>query len=178
MKETCVITFGRINPVHLGHGLLFNKALDIRESLDADLKIYLSTTQDTKKNPLPAELKQYYTGNFYPDIKEVLSTETNAMNIMSALDSKYLDIVFVCGSDRVQAFQKALDSQNHKLYNFNSIKVLQAGIEREESVYSSSRMRQYAHEDDYTAFSDFLPGNDTYLKEQLFEDVRRYMRGI
>lgn len=171
----CIITFGRINPIHLGHGILFNKVQDISTELNADFRIYLSTTQDSKKNPLPPNLKQYYTESFYPDIKEVLSTESNVMNIMKDLDLKYSDIVFVCGSDRINAFKKALDSENGKLYNFNSINVIQAGIERQDSLYSSTAMRSYALNGDYKSFSTFLPGSDTYLKEQLYEDVRLYL---
>ena len=172
----CIITFGRINPIHLGHGILFNKVEDISTELNADFRIYLSTTQDPKKNPLPPNLKQYYTSNFYPNIKDVLSTESNVINIMQDLDSQYSDIIFVCGSDRINSFKKALDSANGKLYNFDSIEVIQAGIERECSKYSSTAMRSYALGGDYKSFSTFLPGKDVYLKEQLFEDVQRYMR--
>ncbi|AXC38862.1 UNVERIFIED_ORG: hypothetical protein [Escherichia phage CMSTMSU] len=49
MKETCVVTFGRINPVHRGHGLVFEKAQALQEQYNADLKIFLSTSTDAIK---------------------------------------------------------------------------------------------------------------------------------
>lgn len=176
MKETCVLTFGRINPVHRGHGLVFEKAKTLQEQYNADLKIYLSTSTDNIKNPLPPELKMYYTEGFYPSVQENIYTEDNLFDIMRELDGKYLDVLFICGSDRIDSFQKTLDMYNGKLYNFCSIKVIQAGIDRNVSQYSSTQMRNFAKNEDFDSFREFLPGNDEDLKIQLFEDVIKYMR--
>jgi hypothetical protein len=176
MKETCVVTFGRINPVHLGHGLVFEKAQALQEQYNADLKIFLSTSTDSVKNPLPPELKMYYTEGFYPSVQENIYTEDNLFDIMRELDGKYLDVLFICGSDRLEPFQKTLDMYNGKLYNFCSIKAVQAGIDRNISRYSSTQMRSFAKNEDYDSFSNFLPGNDEALKLKLFEDVIKYMR--
>ncbi len=176
MKETCVVTFGRINPVHLGHGLVFEKAQALQEQYNADLKIFLSTSTDAIKNPLPPELKMYYTEGFYPSVQENIYTEDNLFDIMRELDGKYLDVLFICGSDRLEPFQKTLDTYNGKLYNFCSIKAVQAGIDRNVSRYSSTQMREFAKNEDFNSFSTFLPGNDDALKTKLFEDVIKYMR--
>lgn len=176
MKETCVVTFGRINPVHLGHGLVFEKAQALQEQYNADLKIFLSTSTDAVKNPLPPELKMYYTEGFYPSVQENIYTEDNLFDIMRELDGKYLDVLFICGSDRLEPFQKTLDTYNGKLYNFCSIKAVQAGIDRNVSRYSSTQMREFAKNEDFNSFSTFLPGNDDALKTKLFEDVIKYMR--
>ena len=176
MKETCVLTFGRVNPVHRGHGLVFEKAKTLQEQYNADLKIYLSTSTDNIKNPLPPELKMYYTEGFYPSVQENIYTEDNLFDIMRELDGKYLDVLFICGSDRLEPFQKTLDTYNGKLYNFCSIKAVQAGIDRNVSRYSSTQMREFAKNEDFNSFSTFLPGNDDALKTKLFEDVIKYMR--
>ena len=176
MKETCVVTFGRINPVHRGHGLVFETAQALQEQYNADLKIFLSTSTDAVKNPLPPELKMYYTEGFYPSVQENIYTEDNLFDIMRELDGKYLDVLFICGSDRLEPFQKTLDTYNGKLYNFCSIKAVQAGIDRNVSRYSSTQMREFAKNEDFNSFSTFLPGNDDALKTKLFEDVIKYMR--
>lgn len=176
MKETCILSFMRCNPIHHGHGLVFEKAQALQEQYDADLKIFLSTSTDAVKNPLPPELKMYYTEGFYPSVQENIYTEDNLFDIMRELDGKYLDVLFICGSDRLEPFQKTLDTYNGKLYNFCSIKAVQAGIDRNVSRYSSTQMREFAKNEDFNSFSTFLPGNDDALKTKLFEDVIKYMR--
>lgn len=176
MKDTCIVSFGRINPVHIGHGYVFDKAKSFQEQYNADLKIYLSTSTDINKNPLPPELKRYYVEGFYPDIQPNIGIEDNLFDVMQNLDGKYLDILFICGSDRVSQFQKTLDSYNGKLYNFCNINVVQAGLPREASLYSSTQMRSFALNNEFDKFSTFLPGNETELKLELFEDVIKYMR--
>ena len=175
MKETCIVTFGRCNPVHIGHGLVFDKAKSLQEQYDADLKIVLSNSTDIVKNPLPPELKKYYIEGFFPEIQNSVSTEDNLFDIMQELDGKYLDVLFICGSDRIDSFQQNLDKYNGVLYNFCNIKTVQAGSERNSSLYSSTKMRSFAINDDFENFSTFLPGNDTTLKENLFKDVIKYM---
>lgn len=176
MKEACIVSFMRCNPIHHGHGLVFEKAQSLQEQYDADLKIFLSTSTDTVKNPLPPELKMYYTEGFYPNVQENIYIEDNLFDIMRELDGKYMDVLFICGSDRINSFQKTLDSYNGKLYNFCNIKAIQAGIDRNVSKYSSTQMRSFAKNDDFESFRSFLPGNDIDLKQKLFEDVVKYMR--
>ncbi len=163
----------RCNPIHKGHGLVFDKAKTLQERYNADLKIFLSTSTDMDRNPLPPEMKQYYIENFYPDISTDISD--NLFDVMQQLDGKYLDVLFICGSDRVQQFQKNLDRYNQKLYNFCNINVVQAGVQREASQYSSTQMRSFALNNEFEQFSSYLPGNDTGLKLELFEDVIKYM---
>ncbi|MGI5705131.1 hypothetical protein ACRYKS_26635 [Escherichia coli] len=155
---------------------MFEKAQALQEQYNADLKIFLSTSTDAVKNPLPPELKMYYTEGFYPSVQENIYTEDNLFDIMRELDGKYLDVLFICGSDRLEPFQKTLDTYNGKLYNFCSIKAVQAGIDRNVSRYSSTQMREFAKNEDFNSFSTFLPGNDDALKTKLFEDVIKYMR--
>ena len=81
--------FGRMNPVHIGHGYVFEHALQLEKDLNADLKLFLSATVDDVKNPLPLELKQYYIDGFYPDIGKVLQgSKSQLFDIMTDLDGK------------------------------------------------------------------------------------------
>lgn len=172
-KDTCVFMFGRFQPVHIGHGLVFDEAERISTELDAELKLFISATVDDVKNPLPLDLKKYYIDGFYPSIGSVIhnSTKIQLFDIMTELDKKYDNVIFIGGSDRKDDFQKTLDRYNGSLYHFNSIKTVLAGSSRENSIYSSTMMRACAVNEDYDTFRKALPGNDEVLKYQMFNDV-------
>ena len=177
MTDTCIFMFGRMNPVHRGHGIVFDKALQMQDSTGGDLKFFLSKSTDKVKNPLPIDLKRYYIEGFYPEIgSTVQDTGTNLFEIMQSLDGKYKDVLFICGSDRQDDFQKTLDRYNGTLYNFENIKALQAGYDRTVCMYSSTMMRAAVMEHDYERFSTALPGEDDMLKMKMFHDVMKHMR--
>lgn len=107
-KETCILSFMRCNPIHHGHGLVFEKAQALQEQYNADLKIFLSTSTDNIKNPLPPELKMYYTEGFYPSVQENIYTEDNLFDIMRELDGKYLDVFLYVVQTVLILFRKHL----------------------------------------------------------------------
>lgn len=169
--------FGRYNPVHIGHGYVFEHAQKLEQELNADLKLFVSATVDDVKNPLPLELKQYYIDGFYPDIGKVLQcSKSQLFDIMTDLDGKYHNIIFVGGSDRKDEFQKTLDRYNGSLYNFANISTVMAGSQREESVFSSTMMRNCARNHDFENFRLALPGDDEVLKYKMFMDVYERIR--
>ena len=49
--KSIVFTFGRMNPPTIGHEKLINKIKSEARRNSADWKVYLSSTQDFKKNP-------------------------------------------------------------------------------------------------------------------------------
>ena len=51
-------TFGRFNPPTIGHEKLIKKVEDVAEG--GDFYIYPSWTQNTKKDPLPHEVKDLF----------------------------------------------------------------------------------------------------------------------
>lgn len=177
MNDTCIFMFGRMNPVHKGHGMVFEKALQMQKETDSDLKLFLSNSVDNKKNPLPIQLKKYYIEGFYPEIgSTVQDSSTNLFQIMDSLNGEYNNVLFICGSDRVMDFQQTLDSYNGVRYHFNSIKAVQAGYDRTGCMYSSTMMRNAAIHHDFERFSTALPGDDDYLKHKMFMDVIKHMR--
>lgn len=169
--------YGRMNPVHLGHGKVFEEALKMKDD-STDIKLFLSSSQDSTKNPLPRYLRQYFIGEFFPDMKGSIQDMDvkNLFEIMEALDSEYDEVVFVGGSDRAPEFQKLLDRYNGELYNFNSIKTVLAGTDRNGCTYSSTHMRESAQKDDFPSFKICLPGDDEYLKYEMFRAAQAYMR--
>lgn len=172
-KDTCIFTFGRCNPPHLGHGMVFDKALELSSAINAELKIFLSATVDDTKNPLPLSLKKYYIDGFFPNTIPVLqdTQSKHLFDIMTSLDGKYRNIIFIGGSDRIETFQNTLDKYNGTLYNFNSIQAIMAGVDRDISEYSSTMMRACARNNNFSTFSLALPGSDESLKYQMFNDV-------
>lgn len=177
MSKTCVFIYGRMNPVHLGHGKVFHTALDMKNR-STDVKLFLSSSFDGIKNPLPRELKQYYISEFFPEISEHIQDRdiANLFDIMESLDGEYDEVIFVGGSDRTAGFQKTLDKYNGVRYNFNSIKTVLAGEDRTGCIYSSTLMRKSVLENDFHTFKLCLPGDNEYLKYDMFCGVQNYMR--
>ena len=60
-SDTAVFSFGRMNPPTIGHEKLLNKVKDVAGRNSGDWFVYLSSTQDAKKNPLPFQRCLLYT---------------------------------------------------------------------------------------------------------------------
>lgn len=177
MSKTCVFMYGRMNPVHLGHGKVFEQALSLQND-STDVKLFLSSTTDCERNPLPRELRQFYISKFFPEIAANIQDQNikNLFDIMDGLNGEYEEVIFVGGSDRTDSFQKALDKYNGVNYNFNSIKTILAGSDRTGCMYSSTLMRQSVLNNDFGTFKLCLPGDDEYLKYDMFCGVQSHMR--
>lgn len=169
--------YGRMNPPHNGHGKVFEQALNLKDST-TDVKLFLSSSFDNIKNPLPRDVRQYYISKFFPNMSSTIQDVDvrNLFEIMESLDGEYDEVVFVGGSDRSDEFQKLLDRYNGKLYNFESIKTVLAGTERTGCMYSSTLMRKSVQDNDFQTFKFCLPGDDDYLKYEMFCGVQTYMR--
>jgi hypothetical protein len=177
-------TFGRLNPPTIGHEKLLDSLA--KKSGKNDYFVFLSQTQDSKKNPLDYTLKINSVRKMFPRharrvmINKSVRTAFNASSFL--YDKGYKSVVFVAGSDRVREFQTLLNKYNgvkgaHGFYNFKSISVISAG-ERDPDAegvdgMSASKMRKFASENDFSSFSQGLP---TSMKnkdaKRLFMDVR------
>ncbi len=166
-----------MNIPHNGHGLLFKKALFLREEKpELDIKIFLSTQQNIK-NPLPFDVKVKYIKALFPEISDFIQnkTSTEIFSIMKKLDSEYQNIIMLAGSDRVQHFQNILDSYNGTQYQYQEIEVLDCG-NRADNTLSGTQMRTYVYSYDYENFRDSLPDVPEELKEEFFNVCKGYMR--
>ncbi len=164
--KSIAFTFGRFNPPTTGHEKLINKVASIRAN---DYKIYLSRSQDPKKNPLSPRQKLDIMRKMFP--RHARSIEINNTNmildICTLLYKKgYSDITMVVGSDRVREFDTIIKKYNdvnsrHGYYNFENINVVSAG-ERDPdadnvSGMSASKMRAAASSNDIGSFRRGLP---------------------
>ena len=114
--DTVVFTFGRLNPPTIGHGKVFD-AIAKQQSKNSGSKmhIFVSHSQDAKKNPLSYNKKVAYIRKMFPKYaKNVVTSKARTIfEVAVALHNKgYKSIVMVVGSDRVAEFEKLLNEYN------------------------------------------------------------------
>lgn len=180
-------TFGRMNPPTIGHG----KVMDMlaKKSGKSDYKVFVSQSQDAKKNPLSYSDKIKHTRKMFPKHARNIMVDKSvktAINAMVALhDQGYQSVTMVVGDDRITEFDVLLKKYNgaqarHGFYNFKSIKVVSAGKRDPDSAgiegMSASKQRENASNNDFVSFSQGVPKTmsnpDT---RKLFNDVRKGM---
>ena len=164
--KSIAFSFGRFNPPTTGHEKLINKVASVRAD---DYRVYLSRSQDPKKNPLSPRQKLDIMKRMFPrHARKIEINNTNMiLDICTLLYKKgYSDITMVVGSDRVREFDTIIKKYNdvksrHGYYNFDSINVVSAG-ERDPdadnvSGMSASKMRAAASSNDIGSFRKGLP---------------------
>ena len=167
-EKSIAFAFGRFNPPTTGHEKLIQKVASVPAN---DYRIYISRSQDPKKNPLSPNDKLKVMKDMFPRYSNKI--EIIPSNMVLELAAKlynkgYTKVIMVCGSDRVREFEDILKKYNdvksrHGYYNFDNISVVSAG-ERDPdaegvSGMSASKMRAAAEKGDIKAFSQGLPSS-------------------
>jgi len=186
--RTAVFTFGRMNPPTIGHEKLLNKLKNVASKSSADWFVYLSSSQDAKKNPLPFERKIHYARKMFGrDVNaRTFPKEPTVLHAASSLYGKgYKKLIMVVGSDRINDFSKLLKQYNnqdkpHGFYNFDLIDVVSAG-ERDPdaegvSGMSASKLRGFAVQGKYDEFAKGLPGLNDKDAKSLFNEIRKGLK--
>ena len=132
-RKPVAFCFGRMNPPTIGHARLLNTTA--RASAGGDYYIFLSHTQDSKKNPLDYNTKIDFVKSMYPQHADHVSYGSlrTIMEIMEFLyHNNYTDVTYVCGNDRLPAFKELLNKYNgieggKTYYKFNSIDIVSSG---------------------------------------------------
>lgn len=181
--RTAAVAFGRMNPPTIGH----YKLIKTLASIEDDSLLYLSHSQDKKKNPLDYDTKLKFCQEAFPQVTVVNSEAKTLVNVLEELNEKYTDIVYVCGSDRLEgpySADKVLTAYNNKPdksgkinYSFNSIDFVSAGTRDADSddvveAISGSMARQFAVDNDFNSFEDIVPFEGEKARE-LFNAVRK-----
>ena len=184
-QKTVVFSFGRFNPPTTGHQKLLQKIIQTAKQQSGQPMMFVSYSQDAKKNPLTAKQKIAYIKKMFPKETRELklkddSSLRNAMDIATKLHGNYDNLVMVVGSDRVRDFKNLLNKYNgveskHGFYKYDNIQIVSAG-ERDPDAegiagMSASKMRAAAASGDYESFSLGLPTGFDGGKE-LFKDIR------
>jgi len=170
-----VISFGRMNPITVGHEKLVNKIKSVARKEKAEAALFLSHSQDKKKNPLKYLDKiRYATRAFGKVVKK--SDARTIINVLQDLSGKYEDVTIIVGSDRVKEFDALVQRYNGKDYKFDTLKIVSAGERDPDSEgvdgMSGSKMRDLALTGKEKEFKSGLPvklqkskdGGDMYNK--------------
>lgn len=179
-------TFGRMNPPTSGHEKLLDQLAKVAGK--QPYFVFLSQSQDKKKNPLDYSAKVKHVRKMFPRharrilINKKVRTAFDAASYI--YDQGFKHLVMVVGSDRVREFTALLEKYNgekgrHGFYNFKTIKVVSAG-ERDPDAegvtgMSASKLRGFASDNDFTSFSQGLGSLSNKDAKKLFVDVRKGM---
>ncbi len=178
--DTVVIGYGRMNPITVGHEKLVNKVTSVASSKGATPQVYLTRSQDPKKNPLDYNDKIAYAKKAFGNKVVAKSTARTIIEVMKELQGNYGKVVLVVGSDRVNEFKTLLNKYNGKDYTFDSIEVVSAG-ERDPdandvSGMSASKMRMLAAAGKPDEFKKGLPRKLQRDADRIYNDVRNGMK--
>jgi nicotinic acid mononucleotide adenylyltransferase len=182
---TVVLGWGRMNPITTGHEKLVNKLASVAKQLRATPVIYLTHTQNSKKDPLEYSDKITLAQKAFGKIVQKSNSKT-IIQVMQELQGKYKDVVLVVGADRIKEFDALLNKYNGKDYTFDSIKVVSAGNradpDSEEAktmtadAMSASVMRKLASEGDFEKFKKGLPKKLQANAQDVYDMVRGGMK--
>jgi len=174
--KTVVVSFGRMNPPTLGHLKLMNAIVTTAKKYNGEAQLYLSHSQDSKKNPIDYNTKLKFVKKLAPSgLKVVDSPVINIFQLMKILLKTYQRIIIVTGSDNISEYQGI--AQFHAKDDIE-VEVVSAG-ERDPDAdgaegMSATKMRQAVINNDYKSFKMGTGLNDRDSQE-LFYTVKKGM---
>jgi hypothetical protein len=184
-EKLIYFTFGRMNPPTIGHEKLLDKLASSAKS--SQYRVYLSQSQDNKKNPLQYAEKVKIARKMFPRHARAIMLNKKVKTVFDALTSLYNEgysnIAMVVGSDRVNEFDILIKRYNgkkgkHGFYNFRKINVISAGqrdpdAEGSEGA-SATKQREAAKSNDFTSFAQGLPKKVSNADaKRIFNSVRK-----
>lgn len=184
-EKQVFFTFGRMNPPTIGHEKLLDKLA--QSSRGSSYRVYLSQSQDNKKNPLPYVEKVKIARKMFPRHARSIMLNKKVKTIFEALTTIYnegfANINMVVGSDRVSEFDILINRYNgkkgkHGFYNFRKINVISAGQRDPDaegtSGASATKQREAAKSNDFTTFAQGLPKKVSNADaKRIFNSVRK-----
>jgi hypothetical protein len=172
-----VITFGRMNPPTLGHGALVKKVIDVAKG--AEHRIYVSQSQDEKKNPLKYQTKIKFLRKMFPKANIIKDTSIKTpFDVFGKLDKEgYKKVTMVVGDDRLAEFRKGIKRIDVG-YKFKAVSAGKRDPDSEGVAgMSASKMRAFARENKFKKFFAGLGGTLSNADAQsLFDSVRKGMK--
>jgi len=187
-QKTAIISWGRMNPPTIGHQRVIDVVKSTAQKASGDPIIFVTKTQDPKKNPLSFAEKVHFIQELFPGV--TVNQNTSVKTIIQALQllqgMGYHNVGIVAGSDRVQQYQELVDKYNNTPdksgnvpFSFKNVKVFSSG-ERDPDAddvtgMSASKMRQFAIDNDFSSFKQGVTGDNEILAKQMFNRVRQGM---
>lgn len=176
--------FGRMNPPTIGH----KQVLDTMKSQGGDMNIFVSQSQDPKKNPLDYGTKIKFIKAMFPEYSANVIEDASLNTIVKVAsylyEQGYTAATFVAGSDRLEDMKKLLTQYNgvegkaHGFYKFEFLDFVSSG-DREDGAegvagISASGARAAAANNDLEAFKEATGAGE--LSKPLFDAVRKGMK--
>ena len=176
--------FGRMNPPTIGH----KQVLDTMKSQGGDMRIFVSQSQDAKKNPLDYATKIKFIKEMFPKYAGNVVNDPGLNTVVKVasylFDQGYTAATFVAGSDRLEDMKKLLTQYNgiegkaHGYYKFEVLDFVSSG-DREDGAegvtgVSASGARAAAANNDFEAFKESTGAGE--LAKPLFAAVRKGMK--
>ena len=178
-NKTVVLGWGRMNPITVGHEKLVDKIKSVAKQEGATPLVYISHSQDAKKNPLEYDDKIMLAKKAFGNMI-VKSNARTIIQIMQELQKKFSKVVLVVGQDRIKQFDELLNKYNGKDYNFDSINIVSAGDRDPDSEgvsgMSASKMRAAASQGNLKAFTSGLPRRLKGDAQDVYDMVRGGMK--
>lgn len=185
-SETKHVTFcfGRMNPPTVGH----KQVLDTMKAEGGDMRIFVSQSQDPKKNPLDYETKVKFIKAMFPEYSGSIVKDSGLNTVVKVAsylyEQGYNAATFVAGSDRLEEMKKVLQAYNgvegkaHGFYKFEILDFVSSG-DREDGAegvagVSASGARAAAANNDFKAFEEATGAGE--LAKPLYDAVRKGMR--
>ena len=183
-KKHAAFCFGRMNPPTVGHGQLINTVANAAQG--GDYFVFVSQTQDAKKNPLSYETKIKFIKALFPKQASHIVYAPELKTIMQVAEwlynAGYRTVTFVAGSDRLDSFKKLLTDYNGKeggnvYYKFDAINFVSSGDRDPDADgiagVSASSAREAASQGNFKAFAQATGAGK--LAEPLYQAVRKGM---
>ena len=173
-RATAVFAFGRFNPPTIGHQKLIQKVQSMTKQVNGKGYIFLSHTQNPKKDPLSFQEKQAYITSQITDPNLEIG-DPAVKTIIQALQKIQAQgrtrVIMIAGDDRVMEFQQFLnqyngnpDKQGNIQYKFDDIQVVSAGQRDPDADdiagVSASKAREWALKGQEHEFSKIVMGGD------------------
>jgi nicotinic acid mononucleotide adenylyltransferase len=177
-KGTAVITFGRMNPITIGHEKLVNKVVSEAAARKATPMVFLSHSEKPKTDPLSYDNKLKFAKKAFGKVI-VKSKAKTIIEVAKSLSGKYETLVIVVGQDRLKEFGALMQKYNGKDYTFDKIEIVSAGSRDPDSDgvegMSASKMRTLAASGDMDQFKKGLPKKLQRNAKEVYNAVRNGM---
>ncbi len=176
--------FGRMNPPTIGH----KQVLDTMKRQGGDMRIFVSQSQDAKKNPLDYGTKIKFIKEMFPEYANNVVEDPNLNTVVKVasylFDQGYNAATFVAGSDRLEDMKKLLmqyngvEGKSHGFYKFDVLDFVSSG-DREDGAegvagVSASGAREAAANNNFEKFQQATGAGE--LAKPLFAAVRKGLK--
>jgi hypothetical protein len=171
-RSTAVFAFGRFNPPTIGHQKLIEKVQSMASQVNGKGFIFLTHTQNNKKDPLSFQEKQAYIRSQITDPNLEIgdpAVKTIIQALQKIQSQGRTRVIMIAGDDRVMEFQQFLNQYNGNPdkagnipYKFDDVQVVSAGQRDPDAEdvtgASASKAREWALKGQEHEFSKIVMG--------------------